>query len=304
MEFRQALRNTLNELMEKDPRICLIDADLAKPNGTFPLYEKFKDRCFNAGISEANMASVAAGLSAYGMIPFIVTFTPFASRRICDQIAVSIAYAKQKVIIVGTDPGITAELNGGTHMSFEDVSVLRAIPTMLIYDAVDANQLAQAIPQLIEYDGPVYIRMPRKTRPDVFEEGYEFKLGKADVVKEGKDVTILATGTMVYESLMAAKELTEEGVDVEVISVNTLKPLDEETILTSVKKTNKVITCENHNVIGGLYSAAAELLCREYPLPMKGIGINDEFGQVGTYNDLLKVYKMTKEDIKELIKNI
>ena len=304
MEFRQALRNTLNELMEKDPRICLIDADLAKPNGTFPLYEKFKDRCFNAGISEANMASVAAGLSAYGMIPFIVTFTPFASRRICDQIAVSIAYAKQKVIIVGTDPGITAELNGGTHMSFEDVSVLRAIPTMLIYDAVDANQLAQAIPQLIEYDGPVYIRMPRKTRPDVFEEGYEFKLGKADVIKEGKDVTILATGTMVYESLMAAKELAEEGVDVEVISVNTLKPLDEETILTSVKKTNKVITCENHNVIGGLYSAAAELLCREYPLPMKGIGINDEFGQVGTYNDLLKAYNMTKEDIKELIKNI
>ena len=304
MEFRQALRNTLNELMEKDPRICVLDADLAKPNGTFPLYEKFKDRCFNAGISEANMASVAAGLSAYGMIPFIVTFTPFASRRICDQIAVSIAYAKQKVIIVGTDPGITAELNGGTHMSFEDVSVLRAIPTMLIYDAVDANQLAQAIPQLIEYDGPVYIRMPRKTRPDVFEEGYEFELGKADVVKEGKDVTILATGTMVYESLMAAKELAEEGVDVEVISVNTLKPLDEETILTSVKKTNKVITCENHNVIGGLYSAAAELLCREYPLPMKGIGINDEFGQVGTYNDLLKAYNMTKEDIKELIKNI
>ena len=304
MEFRQALRNTLNELMEKDPRICLIDADLAKPNGTFPLYEKFKDRCFNAGISEANMAGVAAGLSAYGMIPFIVTFTPFASRRICDQIAVSIAYAKQKVIIVGTDPGITAELNGGTHMSFEDVSVLRAIPTMLIYDAVDANQLAQAIPQLIEYDGPVYIRMPRKTRPDVFEEGYEFKLGKADVIKEGKDVTILATGTMVYESLIAAKELAEEGVDVEVISVNTLKPLDEETILTSVKKTNKVITCENHNVIGGLYSAAAELLCREYPLPMKGIGINDEFGQVGTYNDLLKAYNMTKEDIKELIKNI
>ena len=304
MEFRQALRNTLNELMEKDPRICVLDADLAKPNGTFPLYEKFKDRCFNAGISEANMASVAAGLSAYGMIPFIVTFTPFASRRICDQIAVSIAYAKQKVIIVGTDPGITAELNGGTHMSFEDVSVLRAIPTMLIYDAVDANQLAQAIPQLIEYDGPVYIRMPRKTRPDVFEEGYEFKLGKADVVKEGKDVTILSTGTMVYESLMAAKELAEEGIDVEVISVNTLKPLDEETILTSVKKTNKVITCENHNVIGGLYSAAAELLCREYPLPMKGIGIKDEFGQVGTYNDLLKAYNMTKEDIKELIKNI
>jgi transketolase len=304
MEFRQALRNTLIKLMEKDPRICLIDADLAKPNGTFPLYEKFPERCFNAGISEANMAGVAAGLSAYGMIPFIVTFTPFASRRICDQIAVSIAYAKQKVIIVGTDPGITAELNGGTHMSFEDVSVLRAIPTMLIYDAVDANQLAQAIPQLIEYNGPVYIRMPRKTRPDVFEEDYKFELGKADIVKPGKDATILASGTMVYESLLAAKELAEEGIDVEVISVNTLKPLDEETILTSVKKTNKVITCENHNIIGGLYSAVAELMCRKYPISIERIGICDEFGQVGTYNDLLKVYNMTKEDIKILIKKI
>lgn len=304
MEFRQALCKTLTELMENDPRICVIDADLAKPNGTFPLYEKFPNRCYNAGISEANMASVAAGLSAYGMIPFIVTFAPFASRRICDQIAVSIAYAKQKVIIVGTDPGITAEVNGGTHMSFEDISVLRAIPTLLIYDAVDANQLAQAIPQLIEYNGPVYIRMPRKSRPDVFDDGYKFDINKADVVKEGKDLTIVAAGTMVYESLVAAKELEQEGISVEVVSANTIKPLDEETILTSVKKTNKVITCENHNIIGGLKSAVAELLCKEYPTKLYGIGVNDQFGQVGKYDDLLKAYNMTPEDIKKLIKNI
>lgn len=304
MEFRQALCKTLTELMENDPRICVIDADLAKPNGTFPLYEKFPNRCYNAGISEANMASVAAGLSAYGMIPFIVTFAPFASRRICDQIAVSIAYAKQKVIIVGTDPGITAEVNGGTHMSFEDISVLRAIPTLLIYDAVDANQLAQAIPQLIEYDGPVYIRMPRKSRPDVFDDGYKFDINKADIVKEGKDLTIVAAGTMVYESLVAAKELEQEGISVEVVSANTIKPLDEETILTSVKKTNKVITCENHNIIGGLKSAVAELLCKEYPTKLYGIGVNDQFGQVGKYDDLLKAYNMTPEDIKKLIKNI
>ncbi len=304
MEFRQALRNTLAELMEKDPRICVLDADLAKPNGTFPLYEKFPNRCYNAGISEANMASVAAGLSAYGMIPFIVTFTPFASRRICDQIAVSIAYARQKVIIIGTDPGITAELNGGTHMSFEDVSVLRAIPTMLIYDAADANQLAQALPQLIEYDGPVYVRIPRKSRPDVYKEGYEFKLGKADVVKEGQDLTIIASGTMVYESMVAATELEKEGVSVEVISANTIKPLDEETILASVKKTKKAITCENHNVIGGLYSAVAEMLCKKYPMQLDSIGINDEFGQVGKYDDLLKAYNMTPQDIKNKVKNI
>lgn len=304
MEFRQALCNTLTELMEKDERICVIDADLAKPNGTFPLYEKFPKRCFNAGISEANMASVAAGLSAYGMIPFIVTFTPFASRRICDQIAVSIAYAKQKVIIIGTDPGITAELNGGTHMSFEDVSVLRAIPTMMIYDAVDANQLSQALPQLINYDGPVYVRIPRKSRPDVYNEGYKFELGKADVIKEGKDVTIISTGTMVYESLVAANELEEEGISAEVISVNTIKPLDEETILASVKKTNKAITCENHNIIGGLYSAVAEMLCKKYPMHLGSIGVNDQFGQVGKYSDLLQAYNMTPKDIKLLVKNI
>ncbi len=304
MEFRQALQQTLAELMEKDERICLIDADLAKPNGTFPLYAKFPNRCYNAGISEANMAGIAAGLSAYGMIPIIVTFAPFASRRICDQIAVSIAYAKQKVIIIGTDPGITAEVNGGTHMSFEDVSVLRAIPTLTIYDAVDANQLAMAIPQLIACDGPVYVRMPRKTRPDVFDENYKFILNKADVVKEGKDITILASGTMVYESIVAAKELEEEGISVEVISVNTIKPLDEKTILESVKKTNKVITCENHNIIGGLHSAITELLCKEYPLHVAPVGVNDEFGQVGTYKDLLKAYNMTPEDIKKTIKNI
>ena len=304
MEFRQVLCKTLTELMEKDPRICVLDADLAKPNGTFPLYEKFPNRCYNAGISEANMASVAAGLSAYGMIPFIVTFTPFASRRICDQIAVSIAYARQKVIIIGTDPGIAAELNGGTHMSFEDVSVLRAIPTMLIYDAADANQLAQALPQLIEYDGPVYVRIPRKSRPDVYKEGYEFKLGKADVVKEGQDLTIIASGTMVYESMVAATELEKEGVSVEVISANTIKPLDEETILASVKKTKKAITCENHNVIGGLYSAVAEMLCKKYPMQLDSIGINDEFGQVGKYDDLLKAYNMTPQDIKNKVKNI
>lgn len=304
MEFRQALCKTLTELMEKDPRICVIDADLAKPNGTFPLYEKFPNRCYNAGISEANMASVAAGLSAYGMIPFIVTFAPFASRRICDQIAVSIAYAKQKVIIVGTDPGITAEVNGGTHMSFEDISVLRAIPTLLIYDAADANQLAQALPQLIEYNGPVYIRMPRKSRPDVFNDSYQFDINKADVVKEGKDLTIIASGTMVYESLVAAKDLEKEGISVEVVSANTIKPLDEKTILASIKKTNKVITCENHNVIGGLNSAVSELLCREYPTKLYGIGVKDQFGQVGKYDDLLKAYNMTPEDIKELVKNI
>lgn len=303
MEFRQQLATTLDELMAKDEKIVVLDADLSRPNGTNPLYEKYPDRCFNCGIQEQNMVGVAAGLAAYGFKPVVVTFTPFATRRVCDQIAISVAYAKNKITIIGTDPGITAELNGGTHMSMEDVGVIRSIPTMTIYDAVDSNQLGQALEQVINYPGPVYVRMPRKSRPDVFGPEYKFKLFKADVVKEGKDISIIASGTMVREALDAAEILKNEGVNAEVISVNTIKPLDKNTILESVKKTNKVVTVENHNVVGGLYAAVCELLCAEYPVKVKAIGVHDEFGQVGKYDDLSKYYKMTANDIVEVAKN-
>lgn len=302
MEFRKQLCNVLRDLMKQDERICLLDADLSRPNGTFPLYEEFPNRTFNAGIAEANMVGVAAGLAAYGMIPVVVTFTPFATRRVYDQIAVSVAYAKQHVVIIGTDPGITAELNGGTHMSFEDVSIMRAIPTMKIYDAVDAIQLKSMLPQLIYTDGPVYIRMPRKERPDVFSESDTFTLGKANIIKEGKDITILATGTMVYEAKEALKQLEEIGIDAELISINMIKPLDEETILKSIKKTKHVITCENNNVIGGLYEAVCSLTATHMPINVKCIGVKDKFGQVGKYKDLLKAYELTPEDIVKAIK--
>ena len=303
MEFRKQLQITLDELMEKDDKIVVLDADLSKPNGTAPLYKKYPNRCFNVGLCEQNMIGIAAGLSAYGFKPIVVTFTPFATRRVCDQIAISVAYAKNNIVILGTDPGITAELNGGTHMSMEDIGVMRSIPTMVIYDAVDYKQLGQALPQIFEFDGPVYIRMPRKERPDVFDENYEFELFKSDVLKEGKDVTIIASGTMVHTSLEAAHDLSSEGIDVEVISLNTIKPLDKDTILKSVKKTNRVITCENHNIYGGVFGAISELLCEEYPVKVTPIGVKDEFGQVGKYNDLAKYYHMTKDDIVKVIKN-
>ena len=210
--------------------------------------------------------------------------------------------AKNNVKILGTDPGITAELNGGTHMSMEDVGVIRSIPGMTIYDAVDDHQLALALPQIMDYEGPVYIRMPRKLYPEVFNEEYKFELFISDVVKEGTDATILATGIMVKPALDAAAMLETDGISCEVISVNTIKPLDKETILNSVKKTNKVITCENHNVVGGLVSAVCELLCQEYPTKVIPIGVQDEFGQVGKYKDLAAYYKMTAEDIVKAIK--
>ena len=302
MDLRAVFAKTLSKLMKENDKICILDADLSKPNGTSPLYKEFPDRCFNVGISEANMAGIAAGLSTYGYKPIILTFTPFATRRICDQVAVSIAYAKQNVIIVGTDPGITAELNGGTHMSFEDIGVMRSIPTMKIYDVVDEIQFEQAIPQILELDGPVYVRVPRKTRPVVFDENYKFNLFKSDVVVKGKDISILASGTMVHEAKLASKMLEEEGISAEVISINMIKPLDKETILKSVKKTNHVVVCENHNIYGGVDSAIAEMLCQEYPVKCGVIGVNDVFGQVGKYDELLKTYNMTKEDIARKVK--
>lgn len=301
MEFRQAFYKTLKELMKNDNRICVLDADLAKPNGTYPLYAEFPDRCYNVGIAEQNMVSIAAGLSSCGLIPFIFTFAPFAARRACDQIAVSLAYSMQKAIVVGTDPGVTAETNGGTHMAFEDISVLRAIPRLMIYDVVDANQLLQAIPQFLDYDGVVYVRVPRKLYPDVFDDGYIYKLGKADILKEGNDITIFTSGIMASVAKEALSILKEHDIDPELISLNTLKPLDGKTILDSVNKTNRAVVIENHSVIGGAYSAVAEFLSENRPTLLRAIGVKDEFGQTGKYNELLNAYELDPASIAKSI---
>ena len=306
MEFRRAFCEELSKLMKKDERIVVLDADLSSPNGTSPLYKEFPDRCYNVGIAESNMVSIAAGLSSYGMIPFIFTFAPFATRRTCDQIAVSLAYANQRAIIVGTDPGVTAETNGGTHMAFEDISVVRAIPRVMVYDVTDAYQLSQAIPQMVNYDGVIYVRVPRKLYADVYKEGYKFTLGKADVLKEGTDLTIFTSGIMADIALNIVPQLEEIGVNAEIISLNTLKPLDKETILKSVEKTNKAVVIENHSVIGGAYSSVAELLTATRPTLVKAIGVNDEFGQTGKYRELLDAYDLDEKgvfkQIKEFIK--
>ena len=297
MMMRDAFGETLAEMMKNDERICVLDADLANCNGTAKLHTLFPDRAFEVGIAEQNMASVAAGLSSYGFIPFISSFTPFATRRICDQVAISIAYAKQNVKIVGSDPGISAQLNGGTHMSVEDVSVLRAIPTMVIFEPVDDIQMKKALPQIVEHYGPVYIRMFRKECPQVFDENYEFDLFKADTLKEGTDVTVFASGIMVKESLDAAEELAKKGIKAEVINVHTIKPLDTETVLASLKKTKCAVVAENHNVIGGLFSAVSEAAVQSCPAPIIPVGIPDVFGEVGKLQPLAEKFHMTKEDI-------
>lgn len=297
VEMRQVLCNVLDELMAKDPSIVVIDSDLARANGTLPLRDKYPERAFDIGIAEQNMAAFAAGMAAYGFKPIIGSFTPFATRRICDQITISITYAKRNVKIIGSDPGISAELNGGTHMSMEDIGVIRSIPGMVIFEPVDAVQLASALPKIIEYDGPVYIRLFRKPAPIVFKNDYDFDLFKADIVKEGNGVSIFASGIMVNESLKAVEVLKNQGIDAELINIHTIKPIDKESVIKSARKTGAVVTCENHNVIGGLKSAVCEVLIEECPVPLKGIGVQDHFGEVASMEYLKKKYHMTSEDI-------
>ena len=280
MEMRAMYAQCLGELMERDEKLVLLDADLSKACGTFPLRKRFPDRIYDCGVAEQNMISIAAGLASYGYKPWAESFAPFATRRVCDQIAISVCYAKRNVKIVGTDPGIAAELNGGTHMSLEDMGVVRSIPGLVIFEPTDTVQLKAAMPVLHAYEGPVYMRMNRKEFPTVFPEGYRFDLFKADLLRAGTDVTILAAGLMVSESLQAAEALDAEGISCEVINVHTIKPIDRETILASAKKTGVIVTAENHNVIGGLRSAVLEALAHD-PVPVWAVGAEDRFGEVG-----------------------
>lgn len=297
IEMRAVLAQELKKLMESDEKVMVLDADLAKASGTWNLRNDFPDRAIDVGIAEQNMVSVAAGLASYGFIPFVTTFAPFATRRVCDQLTLSVCYAKQNVKVIGTDPGISAELNGGTHMGMEDIGVIRSIPDIVIFEPVDAIQLKAALPIIKDYNGAVYIRLFRKAIDDVFSDGYKFDLFKADTLKSGKDVTIFASGIMVQEALKAEKMLQERGIDAEIINIHTIKPIDEQAIINSVKKTGCAVTCENHNIIGGLFSAVSETLAQNYPTIVLPVGVPNVFGEVGKMPYLKEIYKMRAEDI-------
>lgn len=298
MEMRKAFCNYMLSAMAEDERLCVLDADLGNADGTLPLRKVFPQRAFDVGIAEQDMASIAAGLSSYGFVPFITSFACFASRRICDQVAISCAYARQNVKIVGTDPGISAELNGGTHMAVEDLGVLRSIPGIVLFEPCDETELIKALPQIIERPGPVYIRLHRKEVKDLHGEDYAFELGKADVLRRGSDVSIFATGSiMVNNALAAAEELQAEGVSAEVINIHTIKPIDVQAVNESLARTGAGVTCENHNVIGGLHSAVCESAAAGCPAPVEAIGFQDVCGQVGSAKELAQVFHMTTEDI-------
>ena len=301
MEMRAVYAAAMAELMKADPRVCILDADLSVASGTRGLYSQFPRQMFDCGIAEQNMASIAAGMASYGYKPYIQSFTPFATRRICDQVAISILYAKQNVKVVGTDPGVSAELNGGTHMSMEDIGVMRSIPGAVIFEPVDEVQLKAALPVINAYKGMVYIRLFRKELPKVFAGDYRFDLFKADILREGRDVTLFVSGFLTKDVVEAAGRLGEEGIDCQVVNVHTIKPIDREGVRAAAHKTGAVVTVENHNVIGGLHSAVLEALA-EAPVPTLAVGVKDRFGEVGKLPYLRQVMGLTVENIMETAK--
>lgn len=295
--LRETYVDLLIEYAKKDNRVVIVEADLMKAAGTVRFGSELPERTVNVGVQEANMIGVAAGMSAMGKIPFTHTFTPFSTRRVCDQVTLSVAYAGLNVKIMGSDPGVTAELNGGTHMSMEDVAIMRNIPNMVIYEPVDSAQLKKLFPQILEHYGPVYIRLLRRNAVQIFDDSYDFKLGKGTVLKEGKDVTVIASGIMVAEALKAEKVLAGKGIDAEIINIHTIKPLDEELVLESAKKTGAVVTAENHSILNGLGGAVAEFLSENYPVPVQRVGVKDHFGEVGFTEFLKEKYGLTEKEI-------
>jgi len=297
IEMREMYCQTLIELAEKDERIVMLDADLMNSMKTIPFMEKFPERTFNCGVQEANMIGVAAGLSATGKIPFAHTFGPFATRRVFDQVFISGAYARLNVRIVGSDPGVTSAYNGGTHMPFEDMGIMRNIPGITVIEPADSTVLKDVLRQTAQKYGMFYIRLLRKNAIKIYESISELEIGRAIKLRDGKDVTIFANGIMVNEALKAYELLKGKGITARIYDVFTLKPIDKEVIIRAAKETGAIVTAENHNIINGLGSAVAEVLVENNPVPMERVGVQDLFGEVGPEDYLQKRFGLTAGDI-------
>ncbi|OOB78773.1 MAG: transketolase [Epulopiscium sp. Nuni2H_MBin003] len=303
-DMRDAFCDSLIKLAEKNKDIILMDADLMAAMGTKPFLQKFPERTINCGIQEANMIGVACGLSVQGKIPFAHTFAPFATRRACDQIFISGAYNNANVKIIGSDPGITASYNGGTHMPFEDMGIMRIIPTMTVIEPCDIISLTTLLPKIAAHKGMVYMRLVRKDVNRVYGRRSEFEIGKGNKLKSGTDATIIASGYCVAEAINASKILEAEGIKVSVIDMFTWKPIDAELIIEEATKTGAIVTAENHNVVNGLGSAVAEVLVKNKPVPMEMIGVQDEFGEVGPVSYLRERFEMRDVDIAEAVRRV
>lgn len=300
---REAYGEALKELVSNE-NIVVLDADLAKATKSIEFKKVAPERFFDMGISEADMIGTAAGLATCGKIPFATTFAMFGAGRAFEQIRNSIAYPNLNVKIAVTHAGITVGEDGGSHQAIEDISLMRSIPNMVVINPADAIEAKKAVHAAVEYYGPIYIRFGRSATPVIHNEDYEFKIGNGEVLREGKDVLIVATGIMVSKSLEAAEILSKENIEATVVNISTIKPLDTDLIVSLANKIGKVVTAEEHSIIGGLGSAVAEVLSEQCPTKLKRIGISDVFGQSGTPEALLEYYGLTVNKIVEEVKYI
>ena len=295
----------MEAIVKADRNAVYLDADLMNSIGTYKLWKHNPEQAINCGIAEANMIGIAAGLSAGGKKPYVHTFGPFASRRCYDQVFLSIAYAGNSARIFGSDPGVTAAFNGGTHMPFEDMALYRAIPQATVIEISDGAMLKNLMWQLKDREGLSYIRTTRKGYPALYSEDHPFEIGKGEVLREGTDVTIIACGLMVSEAMKAAEILAGEGIRAQVIDMFTIKPIDQDLVLKAARETGKIVTAENHNIIGGLGDAVLNALVEGGQLvPLKKVGVQDQFGSVGPQDYLQEFYGLTAAKIVEAVKSL
>lgn len=294
---REAYGNALAEIGE-DSRIVVLDADLSKSTKTDVFKKKYPERFINMGIAESNMMATAAGIASCGKIVFASTFAMFAAGRAFEQVRNSICYPALNVKIGATHAGLTVGEDGASHQSIEDIALMRSIPNMTVICPADGVEARLATIAAAKIDGPVYLRFSRMVSPVIFDENtYKFEIGKGVTVAEGNDVTIIATGYMVTEALAAVEQLKAEGISARLINIHTIKPIDKDIIVKAAKETGAIVTCEEHNIFGGLGSAVAEVLVENYPAPVKMLGVQDKFGKSGKAGEVMKLYGLTAENI-------
>ena len=301
---KEVLGRVIPQLVKEDPEIVYLDADLMSCIGTLKGTRDVADRAINCGIAEANMIGVACGLASAGFKPIVHTFGPFASRRCFDQVFLSAGYAKNDITIIGTDPGVMAAMNGGTHMPFEDMALYNTIPGATIIDVTDPTLLESAIRQCVNRKGVKYIRVGRKQYAKVYPDGSEVPIGKATVLREGGDAVVFASGIMVHEAMKAADILAAEGTQISVLDMFSVKPLDEEAVVEYARKTGAVVVAENHNRHGGLYASVAQVLCEQCPVPAACVAVEDEFGEVGPQGYLQERFGLTADHVVAQVKAV
>ncbi|MHB8065400.1 MAG: transketolase family protein [Ruminiclostridium sp.] len=297
---RNAYGKALAEVGTNDKKIVVLDADVSTCTMSCIFGEKYPDRFYNVGIAEANMVGIAAGMATCGLKPFVNAFAMFATGRVFDQIRNSVAYPELNVKIVGTHAGLTVGEDGATHQCLEDIALMRSIPGMTIICPADGNETREAVKAIVNYDGPTYLRLGRGVLDTVTDmPDYKFEIGKAIKMRNGSDVTIIATGIMVAMALKAAEELVNEGIEARVLNFNTIKPLDKEAIIKAAFETGAIVTAEEHNVLGGLGGAVSEVVTENMPVPVIKVGTQDTFGRSGNADVLLKIYGLTPSNIAE-----